>query len=216
MENRIVVNNQCKAERHRTNFLLVVFVSVVIAALMWVPKAQSAEPTLKETIEYIDTKLSQCGIVETGYYLKRGNGDKSHLSLTDQYKTKTTVRLLESDEILFEADISHEMGGINHSKGIWLDNISRSYKHIGRVRLSDLTANVDIESTGFVVFRCSRKDCINVRHIGIITDGVDTTKTDAEGKNSHDGFSVCDQYQEKVKRALTHAIKISGGKEELF
>lgn len=218
MENRIVVNNQCKAERHRTNFLLFVFVSVVIAALMWVPKAQSAEPTLKETIEYIDTKFSQCGTVESGYYMKQGSGDSSHLSLTNQVKIKTTIRLLKSDEILFEADISHKIGGFNHSKDIWLPSTSESYKYIGRVRLSALTANVDIESPSVVV-RCSRKDCINVRKIGESTftsEGVNTQKIDEETKASFNNFHVCDQYQEKVKRALTHAIKISGGKEELF
>lgn len=216
MENRIVVNNQCKAERRRANFLLVVFVSVVIAALMWVLEAQSAEPTLKETIEFIDVKLSQCGEVDT----IRQSGIEGNFYVTHDETIKTRIGVLQSNRIYFEANIHSYKAAtlISPTKTIGTISIDSIYR--GEVSLRDLSTDVVIEGTRIVI-SCSRPECIKVTEEGIKYDMNDEDfnpkrRFQNKSNKSVNFFAVCKKNQEKIVKALTHAIKISGGKEELF
>ncbi len=187
----------------------------------------AAEPTLKETIEFIDAKFSGCGWVTSLQEQETDFPGGIATKTSTQEDIKTNVRLLESDKILFEESVSRKETTYAASRKGDSGRVflTENYMYTGKVSLRDLTSDIDIDGQNVIV-RCSRKDCMQVTKKGrriIQSDGIikhesDSGETEINEKMSAsvNYFSVCDDSREKIAKALAHAIKISGGKKELF
>ena len=154
-----------------------------LAKLFWVltvpflfPSVLAAEPSLAETIQYIEAKLSNSPGLERITF--RLNGGKiTHTSSDYGSREVSTFQL---DALSTTVDVEHG----------------------------------DIPKWKEVKISCARGRCISSRSLFKDDDG------DYEERNRKMiggmSFEVYSIDAEKIKKALTHAIRISGGKDELF
>ena len=151
-----------------------------LVRLFWVltvpflsPSALAAEPSLAETVQYIEAKLVAHNEIFANYEAKSFRLDG-----------RTVTYISENSDIIEE----------------------RTFK------LGDLSTGVVVaESLGGsrVNVSCARGTCISMR---IIYDG-EVRENRREGGIK---FEVDTHDAKRVQKALIHAIRISGGKDELF
>ena len=160
------------AERHVTKltkrYLMKPFWVLIVPFLF--PSALAAEPSLAETIQYIEAKISNPTRCQIYFRLNGGN-----VTLRRDYE-----------------------GG---------DSWTITFQ------LGALSTTVDVKDRG-VTGSCARGLCISIRRDYRGDDGeVETMSTTTTGKIN---IPVKPEDVERVRKALTHAIKLSGGKDELF
>lgn len=200
--------------------------------------ASASEPTLQETIDFIQMKAQ--GSCKYAYDRIEDDTGISYLS------TKVsgyTITLLDNKTILVKESIDegrvriteHALPDFERTTAIdethWLSIWAV------KVRLADLSTDVKIRIHGGmgrrIVVKCTKSDCLEwketnrrkIKSVEFSNERVkDRDKRDEESlpdrqksSSSYILFTVCDQEKaEKIKKALTHAIRISGGKDELF
>ena len=195
--------------------------------------ASASEPTLQETFDFIERKTAgRCDVLlsrkDERNFTRGGSGDY-------------VITLLDDDTILIKGQhLTHRRvydedrkDRIGESRGY----TESTWTSRTKVRLADLSTQVKIAPSGnlktlwIVNAECTEKDCIesqrinqkeiiNYIYLGLY-DPSSRTDTIPDGqKHSYSSsvlFEVCSQEKaERIKKALTHAIKISGGKDELF
>ena len=156
------------AERHATKLTkrhLVKSFWVLIVPFLF-PSALAAEPSLAETIQYIEAKINEPDSRQVYFRLNGGN-------------------------VTFRRD--------------YWDGESRTITF----QLGALSTTVDAWERGVDV-SCARGLCISIMR-DYPNDDHDTIKTTGEIF-----IPVKTQDVERVQKALTHAIELSGGKDELF
>ena len=226
----------------RKRYLLQAVIGIFFCSLA---TASASEPTLQETLDFIERKVTGTCISEIS------REDRNNFQ-TFGFKDYA-ITLLDDDTILItsqgvhfwavhEEDQTIKEGYRRFRLG---DNYSRetTWTRIDKVRLSDLSTQVAIGPSSYpggriagwiIAGECSEKDCIEWEevnkketwNIGVIdgrpargSEGFKTnTVADKKGlASSGNLFQICSQKNaEKIKKALTHAIKLSGGKDELF
>ena len=161
------------AERHTTRltkrYLAKPFWVLLVPFLF--PSALAAEPSLAETIQYIEAKISAVG----GYqkYFRLNGGIVTYIHTYD------------------------------------LDGSAKTFTF----QLGALSTTVDVKSDAVTV-SCTRGVCISSRDVYRDSDGeIENTTTRTIGEID---IPVNHKDIERVQKALTHAIKLSGGKDELF
>ena len=194
----------------------IVLIFVLSAGQIW-----AAEPSLEKTIEYIDAKFSACGSVELTNSRRYSDTNNIH---EENISTKTRVKLLESDRIVFTEEITKTESSRHHSTGKLQWGVDQNYTYRGEVSLRNLATDVAISKYGQLIISCSKSDCINVTKEGwsYQTKDLDNPydydkySMDEEIVASVNHFSVCEDFKQRILKAFVHAIKISGGKDELF
>ena len=157
------------------------------------PTVSVAEPTLTETIAFINGQFAKCSARSTGeiYYATMN----------------TTVELLNGAMIQAKVHITH-FG----KRGIW----SESSRNL-RFSLAALSTDVSVKPTdGYAAIgiSCSHPRCIESKRQSVKTTKRQRVKTE---HYTQDGLYTCNlQIAEKIQRAFIHAIKISKGKDDLF
>ena len=223
------VSVDCK-KQNRALFATVYSVCIALSLALSAGQIQAAEPTLSETIEYINTKFAQCKLFYMGEDLRSEQDDIAE-SLGVGYKgmrVKVNVRLLESDRILVEENVLVDK--IYYDGDFLYSWYGETITNTTEVNLHDLTTEVEYNGL-YITFNCSRVDCIHAARVGekvsvknVGKDGAGRNKdTDRQEYKIDDrtnetrGFiPVCADSGEQIAEALTHAITISGGKDELF
>ena len=169
------------AERHATKLTkrhLVKSFWVLIVPLLF-PSALAAEPSLAETIQYIEAKISATGTRQKYFRL---NGGTVNYIKYGVYNSTSTYKF--------------QLGALSTT-----------------VTLDGGTGG-EIYGVTYVRASCARGTCISYRRVVRNQDGeIDSTTDKIEGAIV---LSVKSHDAERVRKALTHAIKLSGGKDELF
>ena len=91
-----------------------------------------------------------------------------------------------------------------------------TYTSILNVHLSNLYYDPSVKVSGdciWLMFSCWKRKCVT--DTTIAKDGSKTVY-DETGKSNSFELVTSSRTVEKIKKAIIHAIKISGGKEELF
>lgn len=160
-------------------------------------------PTLEETIDYIETKYSHCpdyALFEKYDDLKEGKLVNIIVRATSITITLSPTRWLvwrmEGVEIVNHEETRQKTRGTAEL----------------RVPLGELTTDVGVvESTDRgspkLLLTCAKGKCLLVKR---------QFSSSELSWFSRLGLPVCNEVLTKVKTALVHAIKISGGKPELF
>lgn len=146
------------------------------------PSALAAEPSLAETVQYIEAKISSEDT--SGIHTFRLNGR----NITYSYRGNSGVRGTTS---------TFQLGALS------------------------TTVDLDIAPAGkrsSVQISCARGACISEESFYISRKGHPTKERREEERRSAGGakFYVLSKDAERVQKALVHAIKLSGGKDELF
>lgn len=192
-------------KRHLVQAVIVNFAYLLANVSM----ACAAGPTLQETLDFIQKKLDggcQYRIPVSG----EEDGTVYHRREKDRKLT-----LLNRDTIVLEKNrryLSRYTGPYRN-----LDGHLVSIKFL----LSNLTTNVGMKpatkypsQAAVISINCREEDCIEVRESSIDNPSKPAQKRFVASKAL---FSICPQdNQERIRKALIHAIRISGGKDELF
>lgn len=206
--------------------------------------ASASEPTLQETIDFIQTKVPG-----RSCEYKTGSPQDSRTNKKSGY----TITLLENKTILVKETVKETRfqrsgegrvfvrKGTNFTYGrfayesaerIWLSNWTV------KVRLADLSTDIEInipnKAARDISLNCTRPACFEWKQtnrkertiqIASRETGENDPDIDSESRlpdrqkssSSYILFTICDQKDaEKIKKALTHAIRISERKDELF
>ena len=171
------------AERHVTKltkrYLMKPFWVLLVPFLF--PSALAAEPSLAETVQYIEAKLSS-----------------------------------SMPELRISFRLNGEYVAYRYSLKQGDHNTSVTYNLEYTFRLDALSTTVTT-SGGSVEISCARGACI--RHENNKIFWAEDIGSKRERESSYIGslsFSVNSDDVERTQKALTHAIKLSGGKDELF
>lgn len=154
-----------------------------LVRLFWVltvpflfPSALAAEPSLAETVQYIEAKLSNVP----------SSSDSRTFRLNGGKITCTTTSWRAREVITFQ------LGALSSTVNVVEEGIRDA-----KVKIS-----------------CARGRCISYRYLMENDDGdYEEWKRGMMGGTS---FKVHQIDAERIQKALIHAIRISGGKEELF
>ena len=190
-------------------------------------QTSAAEPTLQETIEYINTKFDQCGEVKSEKTLTR---NRVHETRT----TQASIKYSGSGEISLDLKILRKVTFKKfevdrmHLPPIFTDGRIDDSTIAVRVKLRDLSPEVVVKK-GKVFLSCTIKNCMQMTNIGFTSLTKDIIKfyygtedelkegkwwkIDLKYKTSKHDFEVCEEARIKIRKAFIHAIKISGGKE---
>ena len=226
------------ASMARKRYLLQAVIGIFFCSLATV---SASEPTLQETLDFIERKLTGTCISFTSRKDEKNFqtfGFKDYaISLLDDNTILITSQGVDYWQV-YEEDQTNgrfKLGDRYSRRTTW----TMRYK----VRLSDLNTQVEIVpyaspgvgiASWLIAGECTEKDCIeweeinkkedwNIRASGgrfyRESEGIKIhSVADKKGLvSSASLFRVCSQKNtEKIKKALTHAIKLSGGKDELF
>ena len=181
--------------------------------------ASASEPTLQESIDFIQTKVKghSCEYVNVE--------NRPNEKVVDLHKSSgTTIALLDNKTILVEMRRARTTV-LEHYSTSSDSYYSERKTVVQKVRMADLSTNVKIRihdgTERNIEVNCRKSGCLEWKE----TDIKKTTPylserslSDTQGVSSSSIlFTVCDQERaEKIKKALTHVIRISGGKDELF
>ena len=172
----------------------------------------SSEPSVEETINYIDAKFGVCGTVIGTENYRADGSDISHV-----LETTTRIQLLESNRIVIEEDIWQWYLAKNLDGETTLD-LMKDYNYTGEVDLQDLVTEVTIGDGGIRLVRisCMLPGCFDVQGKGTGEKNGETYDMLYERTESEKLLHVCSEDRERIVKALSHAIRIAGGKDELF
>ena len=211
--------------------IIMVAVAMTMASFFASERAVYADPTLEETIQYLNTKLgSGCSYSipdevttdETSdefYEVDYQDGDVTHRTSIEL----TAPRRIAIKEHIFKSERYKE-------RRPQCDDCDWEYKRDAfesidttQVSLNDLFANVTIKKNDYfgyqILLRCFDGECVTyqIKYRGKYDGEWSAWKT-RRGNSSGFGIYVCDPKGEgeRIRKAFLHAIKISGGKEELF
>ena len=221
------------SKRNRIRFCTVPYVVAIIISciLLILPFSNSsAEPTLNATVEYIATKLGKIctsdnvGRRDMQIIMRVGTFFNNYVEQLNQMSLKTLyyrsflkdgVRETESTETIYTFSLEDlttrvDSGTITQSTGAHFDG--------------------DGVSSTFVKLHCSSPNCMySYRAMGepgclkgsyssLYGPTINRCRPDTERKeerNSEMHF-FCIYDSERIVKALEHAIRLSGGKDELF
>lgn len=172
------------------------------------PQALAAEPSLAETIQYIEGKLGS----ET-YVFTPG----PEATLRDKYEGKTLK--LSGQTVTYSynrspypvrdvyCEFTFQLSDLSTTVAAFSKDVQEIFgKQFDQALFSDRYFQI----LGAVKISCARRKCISLHttHEGKQSGGLNNLMTLT--------FYVDPDDVEKVQKALTHAIKLSGGKDELF
>ena len=187
--------------------------------------ASASEPTLQESIDFIRTKVEGHSCE---YRLVKNTPEKKESYSITRKSSNVRIALLDNKTILVErwvSEIHRSADAHSTYRIIKLGNL------VQKVRMADLNTNVKIGIPGGtarnIEVNCRKSGCLEWKEtnkteksvlIFMKKDEKEKSLPDTQGVSSSSTlFMVCDQERaEKIKKALTHAIRISGGKDELF
>ena len=167
-----------KAEQHATKLTkrhLVKPCWILIVPFLF-PSTLAAEPSLAETVQYLEVKLSNASLT-TDTITFRLNGGK----------------------------ITYTITYTGYDQDGW--------REVSSFQLGALSTAVDVDPgliNDEVRISCARGKCISYR---LFDDDGDERRRGTTGGMSFMAHKID---SEKIQKALTHAIRISGGKDELF
>ena len=203
--------------------------------------ASASEPTLQESIDFIRTKVGESCEYRWGTstdYRTNKTGSytitllENKTILVKEPVTERRVRIA-GEEYYFDQEDGFAARSVEE---IWLSTWT------AKVRLADLSTDVEVNIPGKaardvtarnIVVNCTKPACLEwkqtnrtktmilvaERNIEDDPDRRSESRLRDRQKSTSDYilFTVCDQKDaERIKKALTHAIRISGGKDELF
>ena len=208
--------------------------------------ASASEPTLQETIDFIRTKVGGSCEYKTGSPQDSRTMRKSGYTITlldnktilaREFIKETRFQKPGEGMVFIEKGTNFRDGDFGHTS----DKRFSSSTWTVKVRLADLSTDIEINipdgaardvTARDVVVNCTKPACLEwketnrkERVIQIAASWEDDPDIDSESQlrdrqnssSSYILFTICDQKDaEKIKKALTHAIRISGGKDELF
>ena len=208
--------------------------------------ASASEPTLQESVDFIRTKVGgSCEYrwgTSTDSRTKRTSGYTITLLdnktiLVKGFVKETRFRDPGEGMVLVRKGTNFKYGDFvyNSDERIW------STTWTVKIRLADLSTDVEINipnkaardvTARDVVVNCTKPACVERKQTNrkerVIQPAasfehdpdIDSESRLPDRQNSSSSyilFTICDQKDaEKIKKALTHAIRISGGKDELF
>ena len=182
--------------------------------------ASASEPTLQETIDFIQTKVEGHSC-EYEYTKATDTPEEKHMFKSSD----VTIALLDNKTILVEKRWTYRGQIVPQSRWTTVSTL------VKKVRLADLSTDVKTMIPGgtarHIKVNCRKSGCLEWKETNQNRKTVTTFwryeeeekfLPDTQGvSSSSDLFTVCNQERaEKIKKALTHAIRISGGKDELF
>ena len=208
--------------------------------------ASASEPTLQESIDFIRTKVGRSCEYRWGTSTDyRTNKTGSYTITLLENKTilvkepvkETRLQVPEKGMVFVQKGTNFIYGDFSYKSDKRISSSTWTVK----VRLADLSTDVEINipdeaardvTARGVVVNCTKPGCLEwketnrkERAIQIAADFEKDPDIDSESRlpdrqkssSSYILFTICDQKDaEKIKKALTHAIRISGGKDELF
>ena len=205
------------AERHATKLtkrhLMKPFWVLLVPFLF--PSALAAEPSLAETIQYIETKLKSWKTNYRVFYegLAGFSGwryDERTFRLKGQtvtYGFVETHTTHTGEKPATRWEYTFQLSALSSAVRVSSKNIQEFYGWGEKRRVSSLSQKGQM--VGVVQVICARGECISPHFL-------------VEGKRqkAYDQVELIfyvDPYDmERVQKALTHAIELSGGKDELF
>ena len=208
--------------------------------------ASASEPTLQESVDFIRTKVGgSCEYrwgSPTDSRTKKTSGYTITLLdnktiLVKETINKTRFRDPGEGRVFTRKGTNFIYGSFVYTSDKRISSSTWTVK----VRLADLSTDVEINipdgaardvTARDVAVNCTKPGCLEwketnrkERAIQIAVDFEKDPDIDSESRlrdrqnssSSYILFTICDQKDaEKIKKALTHAIRISGGKDELF
>ena len=203
--------------------------------------ASASESTLQESIDFIRTKVGgSCEYrwgTSTDYRTRKMSSYTITLLENKTILVKEPVTERRVHIAREEYHFPQEDGFAARSiEDIWLSTWTV------KVRLADLSTDVEVNIPGKaardvtardIVVNCTKPACLEWKETNrtktqilvakrAVEDDPDRRSESRlrdrqESTSSYILFTVCDQKDaERIKKALTHAIRISGGKDELF
>lgn len=188
--------------------------------------ASASEPTLQEALDFIERKTE--GMCQTSVVVK-DNGKVNEINRVGDY----TITLLDDDTILVKAQhVFITILDQDRQKG----SSDRYRTLVFRTNLADLSTQVETRAGignqphSSIIVECTEKNCIEIQVTNkeissdIIWEGKRMQATRRSDGDDEKGlyssavlFQICSpDAAERVAKALTYAIKLSGGKDELF
>lgn len=190
--------------------------------------ASASEPTLQETLNFIERKTQ--GMCP--YSVKDNEDQGQDIYSIGDY----TITLLDDDKILIKA--RHIWRSILNSDTMrgFVDRLATIKT---KFRLADLSTQVNIRATigtgnqplNEILVECTEKNCIeyqvtnrkmsyDYRYYGKRHQATEEDDGEDEQKLLYSSivpFRICSpDVAERIQKALTYTIKLSGGKDELF
>ena len=202
--------------------------------------ASASEPTLQESVDFIRTKVQgrSCEYKRTGSPQDSKTNRMSGYTITLlENKTILVKSSMEERRVhlagegyLLRRDDDFAARSI---EDIWLQTWT------AKVRLADLSTDVEIKrpydtagdvTARAIVVNCTKPDCLEWKETKSTRTTIKVASVMEPNRRSESRlrkrqkslssftlFGACGQKDaEKIKKALTHAIRISGGKGELF
>ncbi|SMN12532.1 hypothetical protein SPBRAN_1491 [uncultured Candidatus Thioglobus sp.] len=172
-----------------------------------------AEPSEQETIDYIEAKSSSCE--DSTFNDKDEHGA---IVLAIQTSMKINNKML----------VVHEL-----TDGLWARYTgvrslsSRESENRSWAMLQDLSSDISIKNGSTISLMCNSVNCFQTknRHRTKWLDHEESTRPLGEwgeweeesSSNSKQFYTFCDaEGAQKIAKALSHLIKLNGGKTELF
>ena len=185
-----------------------IFTSIIALAWCQVALAQDAEPSLKETVDYMNSKLALC---PAGFAQAISLDDGRSLDVTGHSvgipgQKRTLIDFLEDST----HRVRFDLGDLRLSLSVApLEGDSR--QHMIENTLFDITV---------VTVRCAEVGCVQVIERSEQHDGFDQWSERylySENTATEYHFMICDDNEaDRFENALMHALEIGGAQEELF
>lgn len=211
--------------------------AMTLGLFLLIPTASVAEPTLQQTVNYINDAYKACSPVMHRERRSVGRGTYTRMTVYD----KTTISVKNNRIIMRESIryVSALHGQISDSfyRGVCLkghDNLpmwarrygsapdrcaigADKYTFTASALASNLSVEVDLKKQRLVIQCIAGKQCFKAvrKGRGISWKG-EGNKIDERTYNSHSLLPTCENRRGKLRRAFSHLIKIMGGKKDLF
>ncbi len=199
----------------------------IILLIFGFANATYAEPSEQETIKYLEGKVAGCGKWATAGIPDKSDTKSQHLLYPKEKITSMKInnKILIVNEITeghFENTTNPEAGWFFHKK--------REYH--SQAMLKNLDPNIKIENQTIIV-SCNSGSCFQAKERDKRKEGEnkedgygeqflpwkkDWSKWELQDKSSFKQYyTFCsDEGAKKIAKALSHLIKLNGGKAELF
>ena len=203
------------AEQHATKltkrYLMKSFWVLLVPFLF--PSALAAEPSLAETVQYVGAKLASWN----EFYAYRSGADWWNVttvgkefrlngqSVTYSY---TEVSTHPGGNYTYRREYMFQLSALSTTVAASSEEVQELHgKILSEARFSGHVSPI----VGVVRISCARKGCISA-----VSDDVEKGEKGGPSQQTTLTFYVDPDHTERVQKALTHAIKLSGGKDELF
>ena len=219
------------------------FMIAILCVACFLPSSSAAEPTMQETVEYINNTIKSCGPhISRPTRYDVGSTPIERVDAVDSIQVGVedgTITMHESIRwvtVMFEGTGRYSRGFHREQCLKSFDNIpnyarnlmpgrggcffqGRQITYVAKGSLAELSVEVELSDGNTLKIKChGGKKCMKATRKGRHHhyEGEGEREINENASYSANFLVVCNSKVAKLRRAFSHLIKISGGKPDLF